>query len=84
MQVCLAAQRKDPQQLLGLYAGAPRMAPYMMDRLLDGMRAQLLATFSAFRPSLPLAFAAARLCCDTLEEVRAAGCAAFTLDRGCS
>ena len=53
-----------------LYASAPRMAPYMMDKLLEGMRSQMLATFTAFRPSLSLTFVAAQLCYDTLEEVR--------------
>ena len=81
-QVCLVAQRGDPRQLLGLYGGAPRMAPYMMDRLLERMRAQVAATFSAFRPSLPLTFAAAQLCYDTLEEVRATPCAAFAQEEG--
>ena len=52
----------------------------MMDRILEGLRVQMLATFSAFRPSLSLTFVAAQLCYDTLDEVRSVR--AYSCSRG--
>ncbi|BDA50297.1 Leukocyte receptor cluster member 8 homolog [Coccomyxa sp. Obi] len=69
LQVCLAAARSDTCQLLSLYESAPRMAPYLMDPLLDRLRARLAAALSGFSPSVPLRFAAATLGFDTLRQV---------------
>ena len=70
MQACLTARAADAQALLDLYEGAPRMAPYLMDRLLERLRGTLAASFAAYQPSLPLGFVGAQLGFDTLSEVR--------------
>lgn len=70
-QVCSAAGASDAAALLRLYAGAPRMAPYLMDHLLERVRVRALAAArAAFQPGVPLALLAGQLGFDSEGEVR--------------
>jgi hypothetical protein len=75
----MTVRAADAQALLDLYAGAPRMAPYLMDRLLERLRGSLAASFAAYQPSLSLTFVGAQLGFDTLGEVRCIESYAMTL-----
>ncbi|KAG2425749.1 hypothetical protein HYH02_014965 [Chlamydomonas schloesseri] len=63
MDVCAAARSGNYARFLELYEGAPRMSPYLMDRLLGRMRLLALSSsVAAFRPlPLPLCYLAEQM-----------------------
>ncbi|EFJ45164.1 hypothetical protein VOLCADRAFT_106118 [Volvox carteri f. nagariensis] len=70
LEVCSAARCGNYARFIALYDGAPRMSPYIMDRLLGQMRALALqSTVAAFKPlPVPLSHLAAQLGLETEEE----------------
>ncbi|KAG1672045.1 hypothetical protein FOA52_008921 [Chlamydomonas sp. UWO 241] len=63
LRVCRAFRQGDYAAFGELYASAPRMAPYLMDRLLPRLRAfTMQAMITAYRPSpVPLSYLGASL-----------------------
>ncbi|KAG2486325.1 hypothetical protein HYH03_015029 [Edaphochlamys debaryana] len=70
MAVCEATRAGNYARFISLYDGAPRMAPYIMDRMLGQVRAvALAATVAAGRPlPVPLGALAQALGVETEEE----------------
>ncbi|GAX78375.1 hypothetical protein CEUSTIGMA_g5817.t1 [Chlamydomonas eustigma] len=64
LSVCRACRLGDFHSFAKLYQTAPRMSPYLMDRLLPRMRAWALkAMVTAYRPtSVPLSHVSVELC----------------------
>ncbi|GLC69279.1 hypothetical protein PLESTF_000810800 [Pleodorina starrii] len=73
MDVCAAARSGNYARFMALYDGAPRMSPYIMDRLLGQMRRLALqSTVTAYKPlPVPLSHLAAQLGLETEEEAAA-------------
>ena len=70
LQVCKAVCHQDARGLVGLYTDAPRMAPYLMDHMLERLRKHCAAVMHAYSGPIPLSAAATFLCFDTRKEVR--------------
>ncbi|KAG2444286.1 hypothetical protein HXX76_001043 [Chlamydomonas incerta] len=70
MEVCAAARSGNYARFVSLYDGAPRMSPYIMDRLLGRMRLLALnSSVAAFRPMpLPLSYLAEQMGLEGEEE----------------
>ena len=68
-QVCKAVCHEDARALVGLYADAPRMAPYLMDHMLERIRKHCAAVMHAYVGPIPFPSAAVYLCFDTWKEV---------------
>ncbi|PNH10916.1 Leukocyte receptor cluster member 8 [Tetrabaena socialis] len=70
MDVCAAARSGNYARFVALYDGAPRMSPYIMDRLLGQMRlVALQSTVAAYRPlPVPLEHLAAQMGLETEDE----------------
>ncbi|KXZ46429.1 hypothetical protein GPECTOR_43g865 [Gonium pectorale] len=73
MDVCAAARSGNYSRFIALYDGAPRMSPYIMDRLLGKMRLLALqSTVMAYKPlPVPLEHVAVQLGLETEEEAAA-------------
>ncbi len=69
LQVCEAVCHQDARGLVGLYANAPRMAPYLMDHMMERLRKHCAAAMHAYSGPIPLSSAATFLCFDTRKEV---------------
>ncbi|GLI60790.1 hypothetical protein VaNZ11_003024 [Volvox africanus] len=70
LAVCTAVRSGNYARFVALYDGAPRMSPYIMDKLLGQMRMfALQSTTFAFKPMpVPLSYLAAQLGLETEEE----------------
>ena len=69
LQVCKTVCHQDARGLVRLYADAPRMAPYLMDPMLERLRKHCAAVMHAYSGPVPLSSAATILCFDTRKEV---------------
>ena len=67
--MCKAVCHNDARALVSLYIDAPRMAPYLMDHMLERLRKHCAAAMHAYSGPMPLSSAAAFLCFDTRKEV---------------
>ncbi|GIL81058.1 hypothetical protein Vretifemale_10178 [Volvox reticuliferus] len=70
LEVCAAVRSGNYVRFIALYDGAPRMSPYVMDKLLGQMRLfALKCTTFAYKPlPVPLSYLAAQLGLEAEEE----------------
>jgi hypothetical protein len=69
LQVCRAVCHGDLCALVKSYKKAPRMAPYLMDHMLERLRRHHAAALRAYEAPIPLSSAAGILCFNTKKEV---------------